>query len=170
MIRGKSDPKTPARVFCWHVTDANSSSRSPQSHPPKGELGPHGIYTSSEPCLLVKKLGETLLPERTMEGQVQSGHSRAPWWIPVVWSGWPGLRSLLWENSREASRFFKLIVLENGCFTMLCWFLLYSKMNQPYIYIHPLFFGFHSHLCHHVALSRVLCAIQPVLIRHLFYR
>ena len=106
MIRGKSDPKTPARIFHLHVTDANPSSRSPQSHPPRGELGLHGICTSWEPCLLVKKLGETLLPERTMEGQAQSGHSRAPWWIPVVWSGWPGLRSLLWENSREASRFF----------------------------------------------------------------
>ena len=32
-----------------------------------------------------------------------------------------------------------------------------SKMNQLYMYIHPLFFGFPSHLGHHRALNRVLC-------------
>ena len=31
------------------------------------------------------------------------------------------------------------------CFTMMCWFLLCSKLNQLYIYIYPLFFGFPSH-------------------------
>ena len=30
-------------------------------------------------------------------------------------------------------------------------------MNQLYMYIHPLFFGFPSHLGHHRALNRVLC-------------
>ena len=60
--------------------------------------------------------------------------------------------------------FFSILIrifflLEYGCFTMLCKFLLYSKMNQLYIYIYPLFFGFPSHLSHHSALSRVLCAI-----------
>ena len=52
---------------------------------------------------------------------------------------------------------------------MMCQFLLYSKVNQLYIYIHPLFFGFPSHLGHHRALSRVPCAIQQVLISYLFY-
>ena len=33
-------------------------------------------------------------------------------------------------------------------------------MNQLYIYIYPLFFGFPSHLGHHSALSRVPCAIH----------
>ena len=139
MIRGKSDPKTPACIFRLHVTDANPSSRSPQSHTPRGELGLQGICTSSQPCLVVKKLGETLLPERTMKGQAQSGHSRAPWWIPVVWSGWPGLRSLLWEN-REASRFFLINFLRE--------WLLYNVVlvstvpqNESAIHIHisPLF-------------------------------
>ena len=37
------------------------------------------------------------------------------------------------------------------------------------IHISPFFFGFPSHLGHHRALSRVLCAIQQVLIRYLFY-
>ena len=38
---------------------------------------------------------------------------------------------------------------------MLCWFLLYSKMNQLYVYIYPSFFGFPSHFSHHRALNRV---------------
>ena len=36
-----------------------------------------------------------------------------------------------------------------SCFTMLHQFLLYSKVYQLYLYIHPLFFEFLSHLCHH---------------------
>ena len=39
-------------------------------------------------------------------------------------------------------------------------FLLYSKVNQSYVYIYPLFFWFPSHLGHHRALSRIPCAIQ----------
>ena len=52
---------------------------------------------------------------------------------------------------------------------MLCQFLLYSKVNQLYVYIYSLLFGFPSHLDHHRALSRVLCAIQQVLISYLVY-
>ena len=52
---------------------------------------------------------------------------------------------------------------------MLCQFLLYSKVNQLYVYIYPLFFGFPSHLGHHRVLSGVSCAIQQVLISYLFY-
>ena len=36
--------------------------------------------------------------------------------------------------------------LEYDCFTMLCYLLQYSKANQLYIYIYPLFFGFPCHL------------------------
>ena len=50
---------------------------------------------------------------------------------------------------------------------MLCQFLLYSKMNQLYIYL--LFFRFYSHMGHFGDLSRVPCAIQQVFIKHLFY-
>ena len=39
---------------------------------------------------------------------------------------------------------------------MLYSFLLYSKVNQLYIYIYLPFFEFPSHLSHHRALSRVL--------------
>ena len=36
--------------------------------------------------------------------------------------------------------FFFVFELEYSCFTLLCQFLLYSKVNQPYIYIYPLIF------------------------------
>ena len=52
---------------------------------------------------------------------------------------------------------------------MLCQFLPHSKVNQLYIYIYLLFFGFPSHLGHQRALSRVPCALQQVLISYLFY-
>ena len=39
-------------------------------------------------------------------------------------------------------------------------FLLYSKVNQSYVCIYPLFFEFPSHLGHHRALSRIPCAMQ----------
>ena len=54
--------------------------------------------------------------------------------------------------------------LENRCFILLCPFLLYSKVSQPYIYMYSLFFEFPSHLSHLRAWSRVPCAIQSVLI------
>ena len=60
------------------------------------------------------------------------------------------------------SRWFLFCFLEYSCFTMLC-STLYSKVNQPYTYVDPLFFGFPSHLGHQRALSRVTCAIQWVL-------
>ena len=47
---------------------------------------------------------------------------------------------------------------------MLCQFLPYSKVNQLYIYIHPLFYGSPSHLGHHRILNRVPCAIQQDLV------
>ena len=37
--------------------------------------------------------------------------------------------------------FFDLILLKNSWFTMLCWFLIYSKMIRFYIYIHT-----HTHI------------------------
>ena len=45
--------------------------------------------------------------------------------------------------------FFHFFLLEYSCFTMLCQFLLYSKVNQLYVYMYPLFFRFPSHLGHH---------------------
>ena len=50
-------------------------------------------------------------------------------------------------------------LLEYSHFTMLCYFLLYSKVNQLYTHIYPPFWGFPSHLGRHRALSRAPCAI-----------
>ena len=60
-------------------------------------------------------------------------------------------------------------LLAYSCFTMLCWFILYNKMNQPYVYVYPLPFGLPPHSGHHRALSGVPCAIPYVLISYLFY-
>ena len=48
-----------------------------------------------------------------------------------------------------------------------CQFLLYSKGNQLYRYIYPLFLRFPSHGGHHRSLSRVPCAKPQVLISYL---
>ena len=53
---------------------------------------------------------------------------------------------------------FLKFLLECICFTMLCYFLLYSKGNQLYLYIYSLFFWIS--LGHHRALSRVPWATQ----------
>ena len=34
------------------------------------------------------------------------------------------------------------VLLEDSCFTILCWFLQYSKVSQPYLCIYPLFWIF----------------------------
>ena len=53
---------------------------------------------------------------------------------------------------------------------MLCQFQVYSKVNQLYIYIYPLFFRLFSHTHHYRVLSRVPCAIQQVLIRSFLFQ
>ena len=59
-----------------------------------------------------------------------------------------------------------------SCFTVLCYLLLYSKVNQLhvcvylYIYVCIVPFQFPSHLGHHIALRTVTCAIQRVLISY----
>ena len=63
--------------------------------------------------------------------------------------------------------FFKLIFI--GVLLINNVFLLYSKVNQLYVYL--LFFRFYSHLGYYRVLSRVPCAIhiQQVFISYLFY-
>ena len=51
---------------------------------------------------------------------------------------------------------------------MLCYFLLYGKVNQLCVYIYPLYFGLPSHLGEHRALSTVTRAVQLVIISYLF--
>ena len=53
---------------------------------------------------------------------------------------------------------------------MLCYFWMYSELNQLYIYINPLFFlRFFFHIGYYRVLSRVPYAIQQVLNSFLFY-
>ena len=41
------------------------------------------------------------------------------------------------NNTQTYALFFLTSLLEYDCFTMVCQFLLYNKVNQLYIYIHP---------------------------------
>ena len=47
----------------------------------------------------------------------------------------------------------KLIFTEYSCFTMLCYFLQYNKVNQLYVHIYTQFFRFPSHLGHHKSIE-----------------
>ena len=53
---------------------------------------------------------------------------------------------------------------------MLCSFLLYSKVNQSYMYIHSLLFRYFSHRGCYRVLSRVLCAVLLLLLLSRFSR
>ena len=48
---------------------------------------------------------------------------------------------------------------QHSWFSLLCWFLLYSKVNQLYIDVCPLSFRIFSRIGHHRALSTVPCAM-----------
>ena len=70
----------------------------------------------------------------------------------------------------QVCQFLKIFcLLEYSRFTMLCKFLLYSEVNQPYAYTYPLPSGFPSHLGHHRALSRVSHTIQQAFTSYLFH-
>ena len=64
------------------------------------------------------------------------------------------------KSRTRLSDWTELIVALQRCVS----FLLYSKVNQSYVYIYPLFFGFPSHLGYYRTPSRVPCATQKVLI------
>ena len=49
-------------------------------------------------------------------------------------------------------------------FTKLCYFLLYRKVSQLYIYMYILFFRFYSHIDYYRLLSRGPCAMQKVIL------
>ena len=51
---------------------------------------------------------------------------------------------------------------------MSCYFLLYGRVSEPYVYIYLLFFGFPSHVGYHRAPSRVPCAVEEALVSSLF--
>ena len=47
------------------------------------------------------------------------------------------------------------------CFTMLCWFILYSKVNKLNVYMYPISFGFPSHFNSVQSLSHVWLFVTP---------
>ena len=100
--------------------------------------------------------------------------SQLPFSSPKKRSSWDLPKSGI-EPGSPALQTFSLLTkllgkpfLKYSCFTALYLFPLYTKMNQPYMYVYPLPFGFPSHLSHHSALSRVPWAIQSVPISYLF--
>ena len=64
------------------------------------------------------------------------------------------------KNSKDVFNGFKKFLLGYSWFTILCYFLLCSKVNQLYICIYPLFVRFFSHIGHCSVLSRVPYAIH----------
>ena len=69
--------------------------------------------------------------------------------------------TLLYAPMKLTFLFFTYIfLLEFSCFTKLCLFLLYRKVNQLYVNTYLLFLGFPSHLGPHRALSRGPYAVQ----------
>ena len=45
--------------------------------------------------------------------------------------------NLIRHSKKTLKNFLKISLLEYNCFTMLCYFLLYNKVSQLYIYIYP---------------------------------
>ena len=56
------------------------------------------------------------------------------------------------------------LILEYSCFAMLCYFLLYNKVNRPHVCIYPLFLESPSHLIYHTILSRAARILQSAII------
>ena len=88
-------------------------------------------------------------------------------WTLGIGDGQGGL-ACCGPRGRKESDITERLNWTDSYFTMLCLFLLYSRLNQFYVCIHPLFFRFPSHSGHHRALSKVPCAIWWVLISYLF--
>ena len=82
----------------------------------------------------------------------RSGKVLCTWPLVLKAEGTVGIQGLL-----VFLFFLKKFLSEYSCLTMLCYFLLYRKVNQLYIYTCPLFFEFPSHLGNPRALSRVPC-------------
>ena len=70
--------------------------------------------------------------------------------------------SLLYPSQFDFRVLLSFFLINFYCswFIMLCQFLLYSKVNQLYIYIYPLFLRFFSLIEHYRILSRVPCVVQ----------
>ena len=69
--------------------------------------------------------------------------------------------------------FYSFILLECNYFTVSCWFLLYNKVNQLYVYTHPLPLEPLPASCqpssHHRAPGWAPCVVQQLPTSYLFY-
>ena len=90
--------------------------------------------------------------------------------ILIEWIDEKGIFKEKWVRQLERRissnrNIFKLKnLLDYGCFTVLCSFLLFSKVNQLYVYAYPLFFGFPFHLGYHrVELPELYCSLSVVI-------
>ena len=99
---------------------------------------------------------------------------------PGIESGLPHCRWILYHLSHQGSlpplKMALILFLINFygsivalLINIMCQLLLYSKVNQLYIYVYPLHFGLPSSLGHHRTVNRVPCAIQSILSSYLFY-
>ena len=73
--------------------------------------------------------------------------------------------SFLFFNFNILYFFATWLFLEYSWLIMLCYFLLYSKVNQLHIFMYPFFFRFFSHMGHYgsieyTVLSTVPCTVQ----------
>ena len=105
-------------------------------------------------------------PGSSVHGILQAGILE---WVTVSFSHWSSrprnqtrvsstavIFFTVWSTSIFSCEVWLLYsLLAYSCFTMLCSFLLYSKVHQLYVYIYSLYFGCSSPLGHHRALSRV---------------
>ena len=123
---------------------------------------------------------QSLVQEDPLEEARATHSSTLTWKIPWTEGAWQATvhRTAIesnmtkWLNNNkkvcsEMNIFFSFFLLEYNCFTMLCQFLLYTEVNQLYIYMYSFPVGPPSllpphptPLGHHRAPSRALCAIQ----------
>ena len=118
------------------------------------------FLNSGQKASFPENLGSTakLQPKLPSEIGHQQGRKSSRW----SWGTYKAGRNLgqqffhppdfCWGQAAFDHCFFSLILLEYSCFTMLCQFLLHSKVNQLYVHVYPLFsLDFLPHLASLVA-------------------
>ena len=123
------------------------------------------VICSVKPRVLALKVQIAVIPKFQEDGEGEKGGrglslQDVSWKLPrntLLIRYWPLCVSTSNRRVGQVKKFLKTFLSEYSRCTALCQFLLYSKANQLYVYIYPLFFGFPSHLGHHRALSSSLC-------------
>ena len=76
---------------------------------------------------------------------------------------------MIWFSKNGLGFFFLINFYLSTVALHCCTVFYHSKVNQLYVYMCPLIFGFPSDSGHYHELSRVLCAVRRVLISDLFH-